>query len=98
MVRISAGVEASYKLDGGFRLLAMRFGVPDGYLPTTAVRLVVLGDGREVYRSPPITSLDEPLAVAVKTGGIKTITIRLESGGVVELGGMGVLMEPALIQ
>jgi hypothetical protein len=72
--------------------------VPDGYLPTTAVRLVVLADGKELYRSPPTTALDEPLAVAVKIGGAKVMTMRLEMDVPLELAGAAVLMEPALIQ
>jgi hypothetical protein len=98
MIRISSGSAANYKLDGGYRLLALRFAVPDGILPTSAVRLVVLGDGKELYRSSATTALDEPLAVAVKLGGNKVLTIKLESDGPVELGGLGILMEPALIQ
>jgi len=98
MIRISSGSAANYKLDGGYRLLALRFAVPDGILPTTAVRLVVLSDGKELYRSPAATAFDEPLAVAVKLGGNKVLTIKLESDGLVELGGVGILMEPALIQ
>ena len=98
MIRICSGSAANYKVDGGYRLLALRFAVPDGILPTTAVRLVVLGDGKELYRSSATTALDEPLAVAVKLGGNKAMTIKLESDGPVELGGIGILMEPALIQ
>jgi len=98
VIRMSAGAEASYRLEGGYRLLALRLGVPDGYLPTTAAKLVVLGDGREIYRSPSITSLDEPLTIGIKLAGAKLMTLRLESDGPVELGGAAVLMEPALIQ
>jgi hypothetical protein len=36
--------------------------------------------------------------VGVKTGGIKTITLRLESDGPAELAGAAALIEPALIQ
>jgi regulation of enolase protein 1 (concanavalin A-like superfamily) len=98
MIRLVAGSAANYKLDGGYRLLALRFAVPDGYLPTSAVRLVVLGDGRELYRSPPTTALDEPLAVGVKLAGAKVLTLRIELDGPEELGSAAVLMEPSVIQ
>lgn len=98
LIRMAAGAQASYKLDGGYRLLALRFAVPDGYLPTTAVKLIVLGDGRELYRSPASTSLDEPINVGIRLAGAKVMTLRLEGDGLVELGGVGVLIEPALIQ
>jgi hypothetical protein len=98
MIRITNGSEASYKLEGGYRLLALRFAVPDGYLPTAAVRLVVLADGKEIHRGPATTALDEPVPVAVKIGGAKVLTLRLESDGPVELAGAAVLIEPALIQ
>jgi hypothetical protein len=98
MIRISSGSEASYKLEGGYRLLALRFAVPDGYLPTAAVRLIVLADGKEIFRGSPTTALDEPMPVAVKIGGAKAMTLRLESDGPVELAGAAVLIEPALIQ
>jgi regulation of enolase protein 1 (concanavalin A-like superfamily) len=98
MIRIAAGTAASYKLDGGYRLFALRFAVPDGFLPTTAVSLVVMGDDKEIYRSLPITALDEPLAVAVKLASAQRMTLKLESDGPVELGGVALLLEPALIQ
>ena len=98
LVRITTGSAGSYKLDGGYRLLALRFAVPDGILPTIPLRLVVLGDGKELYRSPPSTALDNPVAIGVKVAGIRSITLKMESDGPVELGGVGVLIEPSLIQ
>jgi regulation of enolase protein 1 (concanavalin A-like superfamily) len=98
LIRLSSGSAASYKLDGGYRLLALRYAVPDGFLPVAAVRLAVLADGKEVYRSPASTALDDPATVAVKLAGAKVMTIKVESDGPAELGGAAVLIEPALIQ
>jgi hypothetical protein len=97
-IRLSTASALTWKLDGGYRLLALRLAVPDGILPLSPVRLIVLADGKEVHRSPPITSLDDPAAVAVKLTGTQSLTLRLESDGLVELGSSAILIDPALIQ
>ncbi len=97
-IRLSTSSAINYKLDGGYRMLALRFAVPDGILPLSPVRLVVLVDGKEIHRTPPITSLDDPAPVSIKLAGAQSFTLRLESDGPGQLGGSAVLIDPSLIQ
>jgi hypothetical protein len=53
--------------------------VPAGVLPTVPVRFVVLADGKELFRSPPRTSLDSPVGVAATVNGAETLILRVES-------------------
>jgi hypothetical protein len=76
---LTAGAAASWELAGKYRLFTFRAGVPTGILPTAAVRFIVLADGKELYRSPPRTSSDEPITSSVPLSGAHTLTLKIES-------------------
>ena len=76
---ISAGSSATWNLAGAYRTLTFKCGVPRGVLPTAPVRFIVLSDGKELYKSPPRTSQDEPLAASVSVGDAKSLTLKVES-------------------
>ncbi|HSI36541.1 MAG TPA: NPCBM/NEW2 domain-containing protein, partial [Tepidisphaeraceae bacterium] len=75
---LPAGAAATWDLAGKYRTLTFRAGVPTGVAATAGVRFVVLVDGKEVYRSPVRTSLEQPVSAAVDVGGAKQVTLRVE--------------------
>jgi regulation of enolase protein 1 (concanavalin A-like superfamily) len=93
-----AGVSLEYDLSGKYRLLLCRCGVPDLVLPTTAVRLMVTADGLELYRSPPQTGLDDAVSLSLKLNGAKTLTLRIETAGNVNLPAAGVWGDAMLVK
>jgi hypothetical protein len=76
---VAAGSSATWDLAGGYRTLTFKCGVPKGVLPTAPVRFIVLADGKELYKSPPRTSQDEPLAASVSVKDAKSLTLKVES-------------------
>ncbi|MFI5378395.1 MAG: NPCBM/NEW2 domain-containing protein [Tepidisphaerales bacterium] len=94
---LAAGTSVSYQLDGAYRLAMAKLGVPEGVLPTAAVRFVVLGDDRELYRSPVMTSLSDPATLALTVSGVKTLTFRVDPAPG-SLGGAGLVADPALVK
>jgi hypothetical protein len=65
-------------LNGKYARLLVTAGVPTVALPTARVRLVVVGDGRDLFRSPPVTSLDPPTFLAIDVTGVRTLILRAE--------------------
>jgi hypothetical protein len=59
---------------------------------------VVQGDGREIYRSPERTSVDEAVAVTVKVAGVKDLVLRVESASADVPGASGLFGDPALVK
>jgi hypothetical protein len=93
-----AGTSLEYDLAARYRTFICRCGVPDAVLPTTAVRLVVLGDGKELYRSTPQTSLDDAASLALNVSGVKTLTLRVEMPGSVNLPAAAVWADAMLVK
>ncbi len=96
-IGLAAGASVAWDLDGSYRYFTARFGVPAGLLPSSGMRLVVLADDKEVYRSPVRTSIDDALGLSVSLNGVKSLTVRLEGEPSV-LGACGLLGEAALVK
>ncbi|MGE5610414.1 MAG: NPCBM/NEW2 domain-containing protein, partial [Bacillota bacterium] len=97
-IGLQAGTSVTYALDGGYSTLMFRAGVPDGVLATATIRFVVLGDGKELYRSPDRTAANDPLAVTLKVGGVKELMLRVESLSAEVPGACGLIGDPALLK
>jgi hypothetical protein len=93
-----AGASIHFDLDGKSKFFLCRAGVPEGMLPTTAIRFVVLLDGKEAYRSPLQTSLDDPASVSLNVAGAKTLVLRIETAGNVSLPALGVWGDPVTVR
>lgn len=77
-ITVAAGASATWNLAGKYRTLTFKCGVPKGVLATAPVRFIVLADGKEVYKSRPRTSLDQPLSASASIKDAKTITLKVE--------------------
>ena len=98
-----AGASLTWQLGGEYRTMLCRAGVPRDVLPVSAVSFVVLADGKQVYRSEPRNSVDDPLTIAVALKGVKAITLRVETsagegGGVRGLAAGGLWADPVLVK
>ena len=76
---LTAGAAASWNLAKEYRTFTFKCGVPQGILPTAPICFIVLGDGRELYKSPPQTSLNDPISNSLSIKGITTLTLKVES-------------------
>jgi len=97
-IALTAGGAATWRLDGKYRALTLTCGVPAGVLPTVPVRFVVVGDGKDLFRTSPRTSLSDPLAASLNVIGVKSLTLRVESTAPDPLPVRGVWGEAALIK
>ena len=95
---VAAGTAVTYDLGGRYKTFVGAAGVPGGMVPAAKVRFVVTGDGKELYRSPDRTSVDDPLKIAVPVAGVRTLTLKAESDTDADLGASGLWAEPALIK
>ena len=95
---LPAGATATWNLDAAYRTLSFACGLPKGVLPTVPVRFIVLADGHQIFRSPPRTSHDPPLAASVSVKGVKTLTLTIESTAQVALDTPCVWADPALVR
>jgi hypothetical protein len=76
---IAAGTSATFDLGGKYRNFVCTAGVPAALLPSSAVTFIATADGKEIFRSPPRTSIDDPLAINIKVDKIKSLTLKVES-------------------
>lgn len=78
----SAGnTELSFRLDRPYRALICTAGVSAEQSPLLRGELIIVGDGKELYRSPPITSAGPARQIAVPLKGVKTLTLVIRSPG-----------------
>lgn len=78
-VTLTAGASATWNLEGKYRTLTFKCGVPQGVLATAPVRFIVTADGKELYKSHPRTSLDQPLSASLSIKDAKSLTLKVES-------------------
>lgn len=97
-IAIAAGASATWNLAGKYRTLSFKYGVPQGVLATAPVRFIVLADGKEVYKSRPRTSLDQPLAASVSLKDARTITLKVESTAGELITTPGLWADPGLVK
>ena len=76
------GTRISVNLDGKCRLLETSIGVCPFSSPRTACTFEVIGDGKQLYISKPLTAGGEPLPVSLPIEGVKQLvfTSRLAGG------------------
>ncbi len=77
-IRLASGTRASWRVDQAFSALLCTVRPPGDTVPMVAGRLVIIGDGKELYRSDELTSITAPTHVAVPLKGIKTLTIHCQ--------------------
>jgi hypothetical protein len=97
-VSLSTGTSVSYDIEGRYNALISVAGVPAEVLPTTAVIFVIDVDGREAFRSPPRTSVQDPLPITVDTTNVKTVTLRVEPASGAALASIALFGDPLLIK
>ena len=95
---LRGGTSITYNLDGKYKIFLARAGVPDDVIPMLAARVTASVDGKEVYRSPPLTSFDEPAAVACPTAGGKQLVIRVEALGDPSLSCVAALVDAVIVK
>jgi hypothetical protein len=76
---LAPGTTVTWNLAGGDRTFTFTPGVPRGASHTAKLRFLVLGDGKELYKSPPLTSLDAARLNSVSVKGVQTLTLKVES-------------------
>jgi hypothetical protein len=72
--------EMTYLLDGGYSKFQATIGIDDEVGKKGSVVFCVLGDGKELYRSPEITGGAEPVALDVAAKGMKRLTLLVDFG------------------
>lgn len=94
----SAGnAELSFTLDRPYRALICTSGVAGEMPPLLRGKLVILGDGRELYRSPPMTAADPARQIGVPLKGVRTLTLVIQPAGDHPLAPAAVWADPRLV-
>lgn len=76
----------SYDVQGGYEQLAATIGIDDGARPLGNAIFRVLADGKEVYRSDPVTGRDPPRAILVPIKGAKRLELKVDFGEEQDIG------------
>lgn len=66
-------------LPAGTAAFIARVRIDPELMPIARTRVVFLLDGTEVYRTAPLTSLDDPVLITLPTAGKSRLTVRLDS-------------------
>jgi hypothetical protein len=92
------GVSLTWDVAGKYKSMIAEAGVPLGLVPMQRIQFVVLTDGKEVFRSPPKSSIDYPTAIGVNLTDVKTLTFRVEGADPLAPGAAGLWADPILVR
>jgi hypothetical protein len=99
-VYVAAGCSVTWNLAGQFRSFSAVAGVPLASLPASRVKLIVLVDGKEKYRSDAISSIDslsDPRRIInLDLTDAKALTLRVEGNQAGDVGGGGAFGDASL--
>lgn len=94
----SAGnAELNFTLDRPYRALICTSGVAAEMSPLLRGELVILGDGRELYRSPPMTAADPARQIGVPLKGVRTLTLVIQPSGDHPIAPAAIWADPRLV-
>ncbi|HEV7299062.1 MAG TPA: PA14 domain-containing protein [Tepidisphaeraceae bacterium] len=77
-IGLSPGTTVTYALDGKYKTLLATAGVPAALLPTGGLLFTATADGKEIFRSPALTSLSDSLPVSLKLDKVNRLTLKVE--------------------
>jgi hypothetical protein len=92
------GVSLTWNVAGKYKSVIAKAGVPLGLVPMQRIQFVVLTDGKEVFRSPPRSSIDDPTPIGVDLTDVKSLTFRIDAPDPLAPGAAGLWADPILIR
>jgi len=92
------GVSLTWDLDGKYKSVIAKAGVPLGLVPMQRLQFVVLADGKEIFRSAPLSSVDDPALLALSMIEVKTLTLRVDASDPFAPGAAGLWADPILVR
>jgi hypothetical protein len=92
------GVALTWNVDGKYKSVIAKAGVPLGLVPLQRVQFIVLADGKEVFRSPPRSSVDDPTPIGVNLTDVRTLTLRVDGPDRLAPGAAGLWADPILVR
>jgi hypothetical protein len=92
------GASITWNLGGQYKSVITKAGVPLGIAPIQRLQFIVLTDGREVFRSTPRSSVDDPVAITLSLSGVNLLTLRVEGPNALAPGAAGFWADPILIR
>ena len=81
-ISVRPGMDVTYEIKGLYNTLTGRVGISSESTGEDGYEFVVLGDGKELWRSGQITKADSAQAARVNVTGIQLLALRTEGGPV----------------
>ncbi len=98
VLSVAGNMALDFAVGGRYQSLLVSGGIAPGQAPVLPGQLVILGDGEELYRSPPMTSAEAPREIAIPLSGVRTLTLLVQPIDGQSLAPAGVWIEPMLIE
>jgi hypothetical protein len=76
-----ANSESEYDIKGIFSVFSAAVGVDESSRSETALEFIVLGDGKELWRTNQVTSAQAPVPVHVDITGVRALTLQVKGPG-----------------
>ena len=83
---VHARSSAAWPIDGQYERFCATIGIDDAARPHGQVVFEVVGDGRVLFKSGPVTGRDQPQPLCVDVTGVKELTLRVDYGDQLDLG------------
>lgn len=90
--------ELTFAINGEYEKLAATVGIDDSVRPMGSVLFRVIGDGKVLWESGPVTGLDVPQEVVVPLGGVSELTLLVDYGDALDIGDHAVWGDLRLIK
>jgi hypothetical protein len=95
---LNPGETKEIKLGRKYRAALLNIRVPPQFVPNRPVQFVIMADGKQLTKTPPMTSLDGPTSVALSVEDKSTLTIRCAADGPDLVGVSGEISDARLVR
>jgi hypothetical protein len=81
-----------------YKTLITRIGIPERVPQRAAAKFIIIADGKELYKSKPLTSKDTPELLNLNIENVKSLTLKIESDSASALSAYGLWGDPMLLK
>jgi hypothetical protein len=95
-IAVRPGVQLTYELNSRYKTLLITPAIPTPIAPAAQLRFIIRADGKELFHTPPLTSVDDPPTIVLNISAVRQLSLKVESN--TPIGASALWADPLLVK